>query len=125
MKYPIADLSDRYTIEVLKNERANATNEQQLKVLFEEIELSKDYLQTIQEVKDFDACLKNLYQLNGSIWDLESDIRKGKEGSLGLEEVGRRALAIRDLNGMRILQKNKIASLFGEMYEKKYNHASA
>lgn len=38
---------------------------------------------------------------NLKIARLEADIRDGKEGVLGLEEVGRRALAIRDLNGTR------------------------
>ena len=55
---------------------------------------------------------------------MESDIRKGKEGELGLEEVGRRAIAIRDINGLRIMIKNEIAKYFGEFLEKKYNHGS-
>ena len=65
-----------------------------------------------------------LQEINGRIWDLESDIRKGKEGELGLEEVGRRAIAIRNINGERIALKQKIAELHGEYAEKKYNHAS-
>lgn len=117
MQYPIADLIDRYTIELLKNQRANAENQLQLKILKIEI----DSLPNQEEIQLY---LSALYTFNGSIWDLESDIRKGKEGILGLEEVGRRALAIRDLNGHRILAKNKIAQLVGEYGEKKYNHAS-
>lgn len=66
----------------------------------------------------------SLYEINGKIWDLESDIRRGKEGELGLEEVGRRALAIRDLNAQRIAVKNSIAARHGATTEIKGNHAS-
>lgn len=43
-----------------------------------------------------------LLKTNGAIWDLESDIRLGREDLLGLEEVGRRALIIRNINAKRI-----------------------
>jgi hypothetical protein len=69
--------------------------------------------------------LTSLYVINGKIWDLEADIRQGKEGILGLEEVGRRALAIRDFNGERIRLKNEITELVGEKYKEiKIDHAS-
>lgn len=123
MKYPIADVCDRYTIEVLKKERANADNDANISILYKDIKKHRKNLFG-RDLADFEACIDNLYEFNGKIWDLESDIRKGKEGELGLEEVGRRALAIRDLNGFRILNKNKISSIFKEMGEKKYNHAS-
>ena len=63
-------------------------------------------------------------EINGRIWDLESDIRKGKEGELGSEEVGRRALMIRNINSERIALKNQIAVFHNEYGERKYNHAS-
>lgn len=68
---------------------------------------------------------QKLWTVNGQIWDLEADIRKGKEGELGLEEVGRRALAIRDLNKERIAIKNELAEKVGEYQEVKGDHASA
>jgi hypothetical protein len=44
---------------------------------------------------------------------------------LGLEEVGRRAIAIRDYNAERIRIKNEIQERFGEGFtEFKANHAS-
>jgi len=43
---------------------------------------------------------------------LESDIRKGKEDELGLEEVGRRALEIRDINKERVALKNTLKDIF-------------
>jgi hypothetical protein len=54
------------------------------------------------------------------MWTLEADLRKGKEGELGLEEVGRRAIAIRDLNKQRVTLKNSI-SKFKDI---KINHVS-
>lgn len=123
MKYPIAEVCDRYSIEILKNERIGVSNDANIANLYKEIKKCRKSISG-QDLNDFQDCIDNLYHFNGKIWDLESDIRKGKEGELGLEEVGRRAIAIRELNGMRILQKNKIASIFGEMGEKKYNHAS-
>ena len=63
---------------------------------------------------------------NGFIWDLEADIRQGKEGVLGMEEVGRRALMIRDLNSIRVWAKNLITRATGQgRQEIKKDHASA
>lgn len=114
MKYPTPDLYDRYTIELLKNERATANNQPHIDVLKAEID-KRGMVQTF---------IDELKEANGNIWDLESDIRKGKEGELGLEEVGRRALKIRQLNNLRIIIKNQVANHFGEFKENKYDHAS-
>lgn len=114
MKYPLPDLYDRASIEELKFERANANNKSH------RLALSAGLSEQTYVPKFFDA----LKEINGKIWDLESDIRRGREGILGLEEVGRRALEIRNLNAQRILIKNEIAQHFGEFGENKYNHAS-
>ena len=65
------------------------------------------------KVNDSDR-LMQLLEINNQIWQLESDIRRGKEGELGLQEVGRRALKIRDLNKLRVQLKG----------ETKVDHAS-
>ncbi len=114
MKYPTPDLYDRYTIELLKKERANANNDWHIQAL-------QDAINEVGWIQEF---VDKLKLANGQIWDLESDIRKGKEGELGLEEVGRRAIKIREINNIRILIKNKVAQYFGEFGEQKYNHAS-
>jgi hypothetical protein len=67
---------------------------------------------------------EELYNTHKEIWSLEYDIRMGKEGSLGLEEVGRRAIAIRKLNAKRIAIKNEIDAEYGYMKEVKFEHAS-
>lgn len=85
--------------------------------------------------------VRALVKENGAIWDLEAAIRQGKEGTIEvsrdvlmcqehqlvvLAEVGRRALAIRELNGKRIALKNHINIARGAGFpEVKGNHASA
>jgi len=69
--------------------------------------------------------LRELYEINGAIWLLESEIRKGREDQLGLEEVGRRALAIRRYNEKRVRIKNAIANKRGHFEDVKVDHASA
>jgi len=67
-----------------------------------------------------------LFAVNAAIWQLEWQVRQGREGEIGFEEVGRRALAIRDRNAERIRIKNRIAELTGSLFrEQKTDHASA
>ena len=58
------------------------------------------------------------------IWNLENEIRKGGENKFTLEEIGRRALEIRDLNRRRIKYKNKINDMTRDFREHKINHRS-
>lgn len=116
MHYSIGDLLDRLSIVLLKEERQP------------EIDVSKEK-RDLEEAVDFwknltfnrqvyaNAALEELKRLNGMIWDRESDIRRGKEKILGLEEVGRRAIEIRDINVLRVEQKNKINAEFACGYQ--------
>jgi tetratricopeptide (TPR) repeat protein len=116
MKMPISEIADRYSIALLKKERANADNDQEINVLYQELVKYDQALNFVEKLKE----------INGQIWDLESDIRKGKENELGLEEVGRRAIAIRGLNKIRVSYKNEMVNIYGEGFEDiKMNHASA
>lgn len=78
-----------------------------------------------EDFGDLVKCLRELYRINGIIWALESDIRLGKEDKLGLEEVGRRALQIRNLNAERVEAKNKLAGKRGTFKDIKSDHASS
>ena len=118
---PISEILDRYSIAILKKERANAENEQEIQDLNDEIDNYRN-----QSPELIDRKIEQLIEINGKIWDLESDIRKGKEGELGLEEVGRRAILIRGLNKIRVSYKNEIVEVFNEGYKDiKMNHASS
>lgn len=120
MLVSISDILDRYSISILKKQRANAENDEELQTLSQEI-----YEYRKKEPVLIDEYLNKLIEVNGNIWDLESDIRKGKEGELGLEEVGRRAIKIRELNKIRVGYKNQIVDIFQEGYKDiKVNHAS-
>ncbi len=121
MKMPIGEILDRYSIAVLKKERANADNEIELNDLSQEIEVYKQ-----KDSEFINHKINQLIEINGMIWDLESDIRKGKEGELDLEEVGRRAIKIREFNKIRVGYKNDVVEVFGEGYKDiKMNHASS
>jgi hypothetical protein len=115
MKMPISEIADRYSIAILKKERANADNSGEISELNNEI----------KKYPNIDRYIEKLIEINGKIWDLESDIRKGKEKELGLEEVGRRAIEIRGFNKIRVGYKNEMVNLYGEGFEDiKMNHAS-
>ena len=126
MRYPLDELLDKRSIIQLKMERIPKRSGE----LKEEYE---DYTSAIIEYEtekitspiDVVEWHEELYKINGQIWDLEADIRSGKEGVLGLEEVGKRALAIRNLNSERILVKRDIVARTGIGYKDiKDNHAS-
>ena len=112
---PIGEVVDRYSICKLKLERTSID-------CLSEVEL---LVLAMNEYKGIDVYIDQLYEINGSIWDLEGEIRQGKEGELGLEEVGRRALKIRNFSGMRVSIKNKINLFYKEGFKEiKSNHAS-
>ena len=127
MKTSISEIADRYSILRLKSERILTEN------LKDELALYKSELdfyinETIYRYTNeyIYSYVNRLYDVNGKIWDLESDIRKGKENELGLEEVGRRAIQIRELNKIRVSIKNEMVDKYKEGFKDvKMNHVSA
>ena len=91
-------------------------------------ELVQKYTMILKENNldgDLLLLLCELQMANLNIWFLESEIRRGKEGELGLQEVGKRALAIREYNAVRVDKINKINDLFGVINkERKVDHVS-
>lgn len=78
-------------------------------------------------IKGFEKIIKSfreLYRINGEMWSLESDLRKGKEKKLGLREIGKRAIQIRNLNSKRIAEQNRLIEIFGGFKTIKKDHAS-
>ena len=115
IKMQIGEVVDRYSILLLKSERTDLN-------VVDEIE---HYKSCVDSYEDSEFWVEKLKQINSRIWDLESDIRKGKEKLLGLKEVGRRALLIRNINNERVACKNEITELYKEGYaETKKDHAS-
>lgn len=121
MEMPLAEVIDRFVIVKLKTERIKTEDKK------EEYEHYKKVLEDYkkQGINIKQEWIDRLYEANGKIWDLEHDIRKGKEGLLGLEEVGRRAIQIREINKTRISIKNEIVEKTGSGFKDiKMNHAS-
>ena len=99
------ELYDRLAILELKQERQLDWQEDG------EIERYRIRLRQLESEAGIEQELEafaGLKEINGAIWDLESDLRLGKEKVLGLAEVGRRALAIRDLNSQRVRLKEQL-----------------
>lgn len=120
---PICELCDRLTIVALKLERLPDSE-------IDKEELKKQYDYYTRGV-DFNnpqicAALSELKMHNAHIWDLEYEIRKGLDEQLGYEEIGKRAVKIRDVNRLRVNLKNQISEIAGqsEFKDCKMNHVS-
>ena len=55
--------------------------------------------------------IQELTQIHQKIWELEWQLKSGVEDRLSLDEIGRRAIAIRDWNNKRLVVKNSAAEL--------------
>jgi|688.fasta_scaffold1140870_2 hypothetical protein len=121
---PICEVCDRYTIALLKHERLADTEIDKTQLL-RQITYYRAGINL--ECAKLQQLVENLKHINGEIWDAESAIRQGQDARLGLEEIGRRALKIRNLNRIRVQVKNQITRLVGqpEFTDCKMNHASA
>jgi len=114
--FPIIELFDRLAIAEIK--WIKTQNNQ------EELDWYRD------QTKDFDLNLiqqplETLMSIHNTIWNLEAELKSGREQELSLEEIGRRAILIRDWNNKRIAVKNKIAGLLGcKVKEIKQDHLS-
>ena len=117
MIFPVVELVDRYSIAKLKLVKTNGANQDEL-VFYE------------QQLKDLDLSsvadqLDMLFDIHAGIWSLEAELKSGREAELSLEEIGRRAIAIRDLNNKRVQIKNTIAEKLGcKVREIKQDHLS-
>ena len=111
MKMPLSEILDRYTITKLKSERTDEDVSNELRTYKREID-SSDYVDRSNQIASF---IDRLYEINGELWDTEGDIRKGVE--MPLEEIGRLALKVRDLNCIRNEIKAEIVDTFSEGFK--------
>ena len=105
---PLSEILDRYTITKLKSERTDENVSDELKTYKREID-NPDYAEKSSQIASF---IDRLYEINGELWDTEGDIRKGVD--MPLEEIGRLALKVRDLNCQRNEIKAEIVDTFSE-----------
>jgi hypothetical protein len=117
MIFPVIELVDRYAIAKLKFSKTDGANHDEFE--FYKHQLSNFKLETVQQE------LEDLYDIHSKIWSLEAELKTGREAELTLEEIGRRAIKIRDFNNQRIRLKNVIADKLGcVVKEIKQDHLS-
>ena len=115
-QFPVIELFDRLAIAEVKWERTH-NNQEELDWYTNQI-VNYDFDSIIDIFKD----LKTVHE---QIWDLEAELKSGREHELPLDEIGRRAIAIRDHNHKRIAIKNHMAeTLSCNVREIKKNHLS-
>jgi hypothetical protein len=99
-KFPIIELVDRLAIAEVKFQRTGANEEELL--WYKDQALHIDLDKIVNEYQD-------LKRIHNEIWNLEAELKSGREAELALEEIGRRAIAIRNHNNKRVALKNAIA----------------
>ena len=114
--FPIIELIDRYLIAELKFEK---TKENIIELDYYQQQVKKINTNPVQSLID------DLKQIHRNIWDLEKELKSGFEQDLSLEEIGRRALLIRNENNKRLRIKNTLAEKLGcKVREIKHEHLS-
>lgn len=116
----IGEFIDRISIQLHKVQKIGPESYPEFVKLVEELLLETPSENFEEVIKG----LRKLYDINGEIWKLESDLRQGKEKKLGLREVGKRAILIRDKNNKRIAEQNRLIEIFGGFKNIKKDHAS-
>jgi hypothetical protein len=122
---PQLELIDRLCIARVKYERINGANQDELD--WYELRYS-EMIQDLspEQLTQLKSDIEEITRIHNGIWDLEWQLKSGVDHLLALDEIGRRAIAIRDLNHKRIVFKNSIAALFGlKMREIKSDHLSS
>lgn len=116
ISFPVIELVDRYSIATLKFDKTGANAA--------EVEFYKNQLDQFN-TESITVELTQLYNIHAEIWKLEAELKSGTESNLSLEEIGRRAIKIRDWNNQRIALKNTMAEKLNcNVREIKQDHLS-
>lgn len=99
-QFPIIELLDRLAIARVKHRRIGNN---QVELDFYDRQAQHLDLSLVHQE------LEQLQQIHNEIWELEKELKSGKESQLPLEEIGRRAIKIRDWNNKRVGIKNVMA----------------
>jgi len=103
--FPAVELLDRLAIARVKWRRTAANAD--------ELAWYEQQAQQLHLDDGSAAVMRELESIHEEIWDLEKELKAGKEQQLPLEEIGRRAIVIRDHNNLRIRCKNSLAASVG------------
>lgn len=106
MKFPVIEIVDRYAIAVVKFDNTLGANKEELNF----------YVSQMSEANipvDYPLVLE-LIEHHRYVWSLEDDIKQGRADSLPLDEIGRRALHVRDVMRKRVELKNSLAEIFND-----------
>jgi hypothetical protein len=115
--FPVIELIDRLAIADIKFKRTGGANAEELTWY-----MNQAVVYDIEKIQDLYI---DLMAIHNQIWELEAELKTGRESELPLEEIGRRAIAIRDHNNKRIAIKNAIAERLGcDVREIKQDHLS-
>jgi len=126
MEMSLADICDHWTILRMKIRFAS-------ELLEEEAKYRKEVIKAIKGSPLPEGILVPLVDImaaNAGIWQQEAAIRKeydkdiASQGALTLEEIGRRSVAIREINARRIEAKHCLDRIEGRVQEIKIDHLS-
>lgn len=106
MKFPVVEIVDRYAIAVVKHGHTNGLNKEELE--FYSVQMSQTGIPIDHEL------VLELIDHHKYVWSLENDIKQGQADSLPLDEIGRRALHVRDVMRKRVELKNALAELYND-----------
>ena len=106
MRFPVIEIVDRYAIAVVKFEKTNGANQ-------EELDFYLEQMQSVN-INPANAKVLELIEHHSYVWSLEDDFKKGRIDELPLEEIGRRAIHIRDIGYQRQELKNALADYMGD-----------
>ena len=117
MKFPTIEIVDRYCIAMVKSVKTNNANAEEVKFYSDQMdEVGIDKLHPL---------IRQLIQHHEYVWSLEDDFKKGRIDSEPLDEIGRRAIHIRDIGTERVRLKNALAELLNDpVREIKQDHLS-
>ena len=105
MRFPVIEIVDRYAIAVVKHEKTNGANREELDFYLEQMKSAN--------INPLNAMVVELIEHHSYVWSLEDDFKKGRIDNLPMDEIGRRALHIRDIGYKRLELKNALAEYVG------------
>lgn len=112
-----SEIFDKFTITRLKKKRSPRSKK--IKEQFNLYKAETDsILHNLNITKQglVNKLLTDLYKINGKIWDLQDKIRGNPKSNLPLQEIGKLAIMIVNLNDKRVRIKNRISKLFNEHF---------